>query len=239
MVDITGSTQNDLTTSIRKNSAREGDVLVTEFQSAGRGRLDRSFIAEPGSALLFSFYFIPSEEKRELGWLPLLAGQALCASMEEVLNPGPLKRPLLKWPNDILINDRKVGGILTERIDSKNGVGVVVGIGLNVFATREELPVPHATSLVLEGFDQPSREELLISFLMRMSEYLKRWESGDLSLLEEYRDRSATLGRAISIELPSGERIESVAVSINQSGALLLEGGREITVGDVVHLRAN
>ena len=243
MVDITGSTQNDLTALIRKNEAREGDVLVTEFQSAGRGRLDRSFIAEPGSALLFSFYFIPSfnpsEEKRELGWLPLLAGQALCAAMEKIPNSDSLIRPLLKWPNDILINDRKVAGILTERIDSINGTGVVIGIGINFFATREQLPVPNATSLVLEGFSEPDREELLISFLVRMSEYLTRWENGDLSLLAEYRDRSRTLGQAISIELPTGERIEADATSIDQSGALVLKDGRQITVGDVVHLRTN
>lgn len=243
MVDITGSTQNDLTASIRRNQGREGDVLVTEFQSAGRGRLDRSFIAQPGSALLFSFYFIPSvnssKEKRELGWLPLLAGQALGASMDDVFKCDPLRRPLLKWPNDILINDRKVAGILTERIESKNGVGVVVGIGINFFANREQLPVLNATSLALEGFVEPDREKLLISFLVRMSEYLKRWEFGDLSLLDEYIDRSATLGQAISIEFPTGEIIESEAIAIDRSGALILEDGRQITVGDVVHLRTN
>lgn len=247
MVDITGSTQNDLTALIRKNEAREGDVLVTEFQSAGRGRLDRSFIAAPGSALLFSFYFIPSfnlsfnpsQGKRALGWLPLLAGQALCAALEELPNSDSLIRPLLKWPNDVLINDRKVAGILTERIDSINETGVVIGIGINFFATHDQLPVPNATSLVLEGFSEPDREGLLISFLARMSEYLTRWENGDLSLLDEYRDRSRTLGQAISIELPTGERIEGDATSIDQSGALMLKDGRQITVGDVVHLRTN
>ena len=243
MVDITGSTQNDLTALIRKNEAREGDVLVTEFQSAGRGRLDRSFIAHPGSALLFSFYFIPSsiptQEKREWGWLPLLAGQALCAALEEIPNSDSFIKPLLKWPNDVLLNDRKVAGILTERIDSINETGVVIGIGINFFATREELPVPNATSLVLEGLSEPDREELLISFLMKMSEYLTRWENGDLSLLAEYRDRSSTLGQVISVELPTGEIVEGDATSIDQSGALLLKDGRQITVGDVVHLRTN
>ena len=243
MVDITGSTQNDLTALIRKNEAREGDVLVAEFQSAGRGRLDRSFIAEPGSALLFSFYFIPSfnslEEKREWGWLPLLAGQALCSAMEDNLEFDSAKRPELKWPNDVLINDRKVAGILAERIDSFNETGVVIGIGINFFATHDQLPVPNATSLVLEGFSEPDREKLLISFLRRMSEYMTRWENGDLSLLVEYRDRSRTLGQTISIELPTGEIIEGDASSIDQSGALVLKDGREITVGDVVHLRTN
>ena len=243
MVDITGSTQNDLTALIRNNKAREGDVLVSEFQSAGRGRLDRSFIAEPGSALLFSFFVIPkvnpSEAKRELGWIPLLAGQALCAALEENLQFDSVQRPLLKWPNDILINDRKVAGILAERIDSINETGVVIGIGINFFATREELPVPNATSLVLEGFREPDREMLLISFLWKMSEYLTRWEDGDLSLLSEYRDRSGTLGQAVTVELPTGEIIEGDAASIDPSGALLLRDGRQITVGDVVHLRTN
>ena len=243
VVDITGSTQNDLTALIRNNQAREGDVLVTEYQSAGRGRLDRSFIAEPGSALLFSFFIIPkvnpSGAKRELGWIPLLAGQALCAALQEAANPDSPIEPLLKWPNDILINDRKVAGILTERIDSINRAGVVIGIGVNFFANREKLPAPNATSLVIEGFRQPDREELLISFLIKMSEYLKRWENGDSSLLAEYRDRSRTLGQAVTIELPTGEIIEGDAASIDHSGALLLKDGRKITVGDVVHLRTN
>lgn len=239
MVDITGSTQTDLTAAVRKNEVRHGKVLVTEFQSAGRGRLDRSFVAQPGTALLFSFYITPDATKVELGWIPLLAGQALCKSVEEVLTITSSMKPLLKWPNDILINDRKVGGILAERIDSENGPGVVVGIGLNFFATREELPVPNATSLLLEGFTGTSRADLLISFLKNMSAYLERWESGDLSLLQEYIDRSATIGKEVSIELPSGDRIDSVAVSIARSGALILENGSQITVGDVVHLRAD
>lgn len=239
MVDITGSTQTDLTAAVRKNEVRHGEVLVTEFQSAGRGRLDRSFVAQPGTALLFSFYITPDAEKNELGWIPLLAGQALCKSMEEVLAITSSMKPLLKWPNDILISDRKVGGILSERIDSENGPGVVVGIGLNFFATRDQLPVSNATSLALEGFTGTSRADLLISFLKNMSAYLERWDRGDLSLIQEYIDRSATIGKEVSIELPSGEKVESVAVSIARSGALLLENGSQITVGDVVHLRAD
>lgn len=239
MVDITGSTQTDLTAAVRKNEVRHGEVLVTEFQSAGRGRLDRSFVAQPGTALLFSFFITPSAAKIELGWIPLLAGQALCKSMEEVLTTTSSTKPLLKWPNDILISDRKVGGILAERIDSENGPGVVVGIGLNFFATREELPVSNATSLSLEGFTGTSRADLLISFLKNMSAYLERWDRGDLSLIQEYIDRSATIGKEVSIELPSGDRIDSVARSIARSGALILENGSQITVGDVVHLRAD
>jgi BirA family biotin operon repressor/biotin-[acetyl-CoA-carboxylase] ligase len=239
VVDITGSTQTDLTTAVRKNEARHGEVLVTEFQSAGRGRLDRSFVAQPGTALLFSFYITPDSEKNEWGWLPLLAGQALCKSMEEILKKTSVIGPLLKWPNDILIGDRKVGGILAERIDSENGPGVVVGIGINFFATREELPVSNATSLVIEGFTGTSRADLLISFLKNMSAYLERWSSGDLSLIQEYIDRSATIGKLVAIELPSGDRIDSVARSIARSGALILENGSQITVGDVIHLRAD
>jgi BirA family biotin operon repressor/biotin-[acetyl-CoA-carboxylase] ligase len=72
-----------------------------------------------------------------------------------------------------------------------------------------------------------------------MSAYLERWDRGDLFLIQEYIDRSATIGKEVSIELPSGDRIDSVAVSIARSGALILENGSQITVGDVVHLRAD
>ena len=239
MVDITGSTQNDLSTLIRRGEAAHGDVLVTEFQSAGRGRLDRSFVAQPGTALLFSFCIIPAETKYEFGWLPLLAGQALCSALEEVFNIDSSLSPQLKWPNDVLLNDRKIAGVLTERIDTVNGLGVVIGVGLNFYSTQDQLPIPNATSLAIEGFTGSSREQLLVLFLVRMSEYLVRWESEDFTLLDDYRDRSATVGRDISIELPNGEKLESRAISIDRSGALVLDGGRRITVGDVVHLRIN
>lgn len=238
VVDITGSTQTDLVSAVRKNGARHGEVLVTEFQFAGRGRLDRSFVAESGTALLFSFYLVPNQSNEEIGWLPLLVGQAMCQSLGDLFVGPSAIWPLLKWPNDILINDRKVGGILAERVDTQSGFGVVFGIGLNVSASQQELPLPSATSLELEGITKISRDEILISFLKNMSMYLERWDCGDVSLIQEYIDRSATIGKEVSIEFPSGERVESVAVSVASTGALILKNGNRITVGDVVHLRS-
>ena len=236
VVNSTGSTQNDLSLLVRNKEESVGAVLVAEFQSTGRGRLDRSFTAEPGTALLFSFYITPSRPTSEWGWLPLLAGQALCAALESAAPANENRRLHLKWPNDILIGELKVAGLLSERIDADGQLGVVVGIGINVNATQEQLPVTTATSLLLQGFGECDRSTLLVAILEQMANYLKRWEAGDTSLMNEYRSKSATLGRSVRVDLPGGAIVESKAVSVAKSGALILANGSEITVGDVVHL---
>lgn len=236
MVGYTGSTQTDLTQIIREQGALNGTVLVTEYQTEGRGRLDRSFIAPPGTALLFSLFVTPKDTKAEWGWLPLLAGQAVCAAMDSLIGSRVSAHPKMKWPNDILINDKKVAGLLSERIDTKDGPGVVIGVGINVYATQDELPIPGATSLTLEGLGGLERDDLLVTILEHLGAHLERWESGDPKLLEEYLNRSATIGHKVEVELPGGVKLESDAVGIDPSGALVLADGRHITVGDVVHL---
>lgn len=238
MVESTGSTQVDLVKKVRDGVATHGDVLATEFQSAGRGRLDRTFIAPPRSALLFSFYIEPKSKGERWGWLPLLAGQSVCRAISEVLDIKSGDTVKLKWPNDILLNDRKVAGLLAERVETPGATGVVIGIGINVYTRQEELPVPNATSFALQGYSECDRNELLAHILKSFSDHLERWENEDSSLLLEYTNASATLGRQVSIEIPGQSNVLSVAAGIDASGALVLEDGRHITVGDVVHVSA-
>lgn len=237
MVDSTGSTQVDLVKKVRDGVATHGDVLATEFQSAGRGRLDRTFVAPPRSALLFSFYVEPKKDSG-WGWLPLLAGQSVCHAISKVLDVREGDDVTLKWPNDILLNDRKVAGLLTERVEAAGTTGVVIGIGINIHTRQEELPIPSATSFALQGYSECDRNKLLIEILKSFSSYLQRWETEDSSLLLEYTNVSATIGRRVEIELPGQSKVTSVASSIDSSGALVLEDGRHITVGDVVHISA-
>ena len=236
MVDFTGSTQVDLAKKVRDGVATHGDVLATEFQSAGRGRLDRTFVAPAHSALLFSFYVEPKDG--EWGWLPLLAGQSVCAAISKVLALSQGDGPKLKWPNDILLNDKKVAGLLSERTETIRGAGVVIGIGMNISTAQEELPVSHATSLSIEGYLNTDRNELLVEILESFSDYLRRWEDHDPALLIDYLNVSATIGRVVEIELPGGTKVTSTASSIDSTGALVLADGRHITVGDVVHVSA-
>lgn len=236
MVDITGSTQNDLAIQIREGDSGDGDVLAAEFQSAGRGRMDRSFVAPPHSALLFSFFIKPLRDSADWGWLPLLAGQAVSAAIGSHCTLNADCMPELKWPNDILMKEKKIAGILSERIDYRNGAGVIIGIGINVHLGEDELPVPTASALNLQGCGECNRDELLIAILRSFADYLERWESGDTGLVREYHARSATIGRQIRIESPDGTLREAIAVGVDKSGALVLANGELLMVGDVVHL---
>ena len=158
MVEVTGSTQDDLTQLVADKKAKSGEVITTEYQSAGRGRLDRKFDAPASSALMFSFYVEPLRDKSDWSFLPLLTGLSAIFSLTTL---DPEFSPTLKWPNDILIGDGKVGGIIAQT----SGDGVVIGVGINVGMSQEELPVVTATSLALHNFSTLDRNLILSTFL--------------------------------------------------------------------------
>lgn len=133
VVPQTGSTNADLLAEARAGAA-EGLVLVAEEQTAGRGRLGRSWSAPPGAGLIFSVLLRPAGvPPTRLGWLPLLTGVAVASAVRDQTGlPASLK-----WPNDVLVGERKLAGILAEA----HGDAVVVGVGLNITLTQAELPV--------------------------------------------------------------------------------------------------
>jgi BirA family biotin operon repressor/biotin-[acetyl-CoA-carboxylase] ligase len=228
VVDLTASTQNDLAELVKASVAKSGEVIAAEFQSDGRGRLDRRFEAPPQSALLFSFYISPKRARSDWSFISFLAALA----MREVITENLTENTTLKWPNDILIGDKKVAGLLAQQI----GDGVIVGIGLNVAMDADELPVPTATSLALSGSNNLDRNLLLSAFLNRFEDIFKSWDFGN-EFLEKYRQASSTLGRQVRVEVIGRDSIEAEAVSITAQGALILSNGAEVNVGDVVHLR--
>jgi BirA family biotin operon repressor/biotin-[acetyl-CoA-carboxylase] ligase len=229
VVEVTGSTQDDLHQLVTDKKARSGEVIATEFQSAGRGRLDRKFDAPASSALMFSFYIEPSREKSDWSFLPLLTG---LSAIFALIKLDPEFSPTLKWPNDILIGDGKVGGIIAQA----SGDGVVIGVGINVGMTHEELPVVTATSLLLHDFQVLDRNLILATFLTMLEELLQRWQDGE-DLRHLYKERSATMGHDIRIEHPDGSHKNGKAVDVTPAGELILEDGSRVTVGDIVHLR--
>ena len=228
MVDLTASTQSDLAELVNSKSVKSGEVIVTEFQSAGRGRLERTFEAPTHSALLFSLYIEPKRRRSDWGFISHLAA----LSMHEVISSDLPIKTSLKWPNDILIGDKKVAGLLAQQI----GDGVIVGIGLNVAMGADELPVPTATSLALAGSKNLDRNLLLSAFLNHFEIIFKEWDSGS-DFSEEYCQISSTLGRQVRVEVLGRDSIEGKAVAITAQGALILSDGAEVNVGDVVHLR--
>jgi len=221
------STQTEL---IEKENLQHGDVFVTEFQSAGRGRLDRTFEATESTALLFSLYLEPKRNKMEWSAIPLLTGLSLVTALTKLDKTLPIS---LKWPNDLLIGEKKVAGILAEATVD----GVIVGIGLNVEMAKSELPVPTATSLKLENFAELNRNVILSEILRNLALTIELWESGSHDLFEQYREVSSTLGKEVEIHLPSGEIITSRATGITNVGELQLANGARVNVGDVIHLR--
>ena len=215
VTEETTSTQIDLA-----NNFKAGNVLVAEYQSAGRGRLDRKFEVPPRKGLTFSFCL---DAQTELGWIPLITGLAVSNAINKYLNQNLTN---VKWPNDLLIDGKKLAGILSE----KNSFGVVVGVGINIFQTREELPIDNAVSLSM--FGEIDRTELLIEILNELGNML----SNIAIHKNEYRSNCATLGKTVRATLPNGEVIEDMAIAISEEGALLLKNG-EISVGDILHLR--
>jgi len=228
VVDLTTSTQTDLAELVNAGVATNGDVIAAEFQSAGRGRLDRKFDAPAGGALLFSFYITPKRNRNDWGFLAHLA--AIC--MSEIISDVLSATVSLKWPNDILIADKKVCGLISQATTD----GIIIGIGLNVAMSRAELPVATATSLAIAESDQLDRNQILSQFLERFNLRFLDWDTGR-DFIDEYSKVSATLGCDVQIEVVGRENRIGFAQSITASGALILADGFEVNVGDVVHLR--
>ncbi|MEJ6607605.1 MAG: biotin--[acetyl-CoA-carboxylase] ligase [Candidatus Planktophila sp.] len=228
VLELTGSTQDDLVKLISQGAAENGEVIVAEFQSAGRGRLDRNFIASAGSALLFSFYVVPKRDRADWGFLSQLAALTL----HSVVAQGLEEEVLLKWPNDILIADKKVAGLIAQA----TGEGVVIGIGLNVEMSLAELPVPNATSIAIAGGKKLDRNVILSNFLDAFQQNFQLWDRG-VEFITEYTSICSTLGREVEITVVGRENHKGQAQEILKSGALLLADGFIVTVGDVVHLR--
>lgn len=225
VVESIDSTQSAL----KSSSPQHGDVIVAEYQSAGRGRLDRTFESAKGSGLLFSAFVQPQRPQSEWGFIPLLVG----LSVAEVLGI----EFFTKWPNDILSDLGKVGGILCEI----HGNGIVIGVGLNVSTTQDQLPVPTASSILLTTGESPDRNQLLPAILKEIAFNLAEWETGESmeDLIDDYLDSSATMGKRVSAQLPDGSTIVGTVTGISANGELLLDSGAIISVGDITHLSIN
>ncbi|GAA6527331.1 biotin--[acetyl-CoA-carboxylase] ligase [Intrasporangium sp. DVR] len=211
-------------------------VVLTDDQTGGRGRLGRSWDV-PARASVAVSAIVPAP--REPAWVPLLAGVALARAIGSVTAAGGLRlEARLKWPNDVLLpadGDRKVAGILCEFTEGPGVRAVVVGTGVNVDQTRDELPVETATSLRLAGADV-RREDLVIAYLTELAEVLDSGPQGRA----EYRSACSTIGEHVRVHLPSGGIAEGRAVRVDDSGALVVDvagGEQPFSAGDVVHVR--
>ena len=258
VTESTGSTNADLLARAAQG-APEGLVMTAEEQVAGRGRLGRSWVSPPRSALMFSLLLRPHQvPAARRGWLPLLAGVAVAEAVNAAIGAGVR----LKWPNDILApgpgsagdpaapGEAKLAGILAEA----SGTAVVVGVGLNVSTTPAELPPPRpgalpATSLASQAAQNdpaPDREALFAAILASFERWYQAWRqaAGDpeaSGLRPAYTRLCATIGRQVRAELPGDQLLSGLAVGVDSDGRLLVRApsGAEsaVAAGDVVHLR--
>jgi BirA family transcriptional regulator, biotin operon repressor / biotin---[acetyl-CoA-carboxylase] ligase len=197
-------------------SLPEGALVVADHQTAGRGRHGRSWEAPPGTALLFSILLKPPGE-RDVPQLSLVAGVAVADALEGTLGLSVQ----IKWPNDVMLRRRKVAGCLAEARDE----AVVLGIGLNVNQTSEQLP-PNAGSLRSLTGREWDREAILRRLLEDLENRYSEWLEGGLdALYEGLGPRDFLRGRRVSVNGTSG-----VATMINREGRLEIELGH----GDVV-----
>lgn len=226
-----GST-NALVADRARAGEAEGLVLVTEHQTAGRGRLDRTWETPARAALTFSLLLRPRRPAVDWPWLPLLAGVAVVGPLREHEVPAELK-----WPNDVLLGGRKAAGILAERVDTPLGAAAVLGIGLNVSSTADELPGEGATSIRLATGSAPDRTDLLRSLVTRLRGQYAAWSAdGGPALRPAYLDLCATVGREVRVALPDGSELTGPATDVDSQGRLVV-AGTAVAAGDVVHVR--
>ncbi|MFH5880474.1 biotin--[acetyl-CoA-carboxylase] ligase [Arthrobacter sp. NA-172] len=258
IVETTGSTNADLIRAVTTEPKEWADlaVLTAEHQTAARGRLDRHWESPARSAISVSIVLRPVNSRglpvptQSYSWLSLLGALAL---RETLLETAGLPAEI-KWPNDVLVRGKKIAGILAQMGPMGDGSvpAVILGTGLNVTLSEDELPVPTATSLLLEGATTTDRTVILRNYLSRFAALYRSFCNADgdptaglaggSSLHKRVEAVMITLGREVKAHLPGDHELVGHASRLDEYGSLLVvdHGGREhvVTAGDVVHLRA-
>jgi len=215
---------NTCTKRLAMEGAADGTVVIADFQTAGRGRMGRSFQSPKGKGIYLSVLLRPDVPAERLASVTALAGIAVCDAVEEVCGI----RPGLKWPNDPVLGKRKICGILTEAVTDPEGKpALILGIGINVLQTEEDFAPeirPIATSLFAETGCPVSREELTKHLLERLEQAYLVLKTGDMSeWVRTYRTDCVHLGRKIWLIGPNG-RETATALDVDESFGLVVAG---------------
>ena len=239
--DIRRCDEVDSTNNVCKTLAAQGadnTAVIARRQTAGKGRLGRSFLS-PEGGLYLSVLWRGCPAGQLLTVTPL-AAVAVCRAIEQTC--GAVCG--IKWCNDVVLNGKKLCGILTESSLRPDGGAewLVVGIGVNVDLREDELPVPHATSLALAGASNLDRTKLAAALLDALDRRERQWRFDREAMMADYRATCLTLGTLVRVELPGGGELVGEAVDILDDGELVVRDdageNRAVTAGDVRHLRA-
>jgi BirA family biotin operon repressor/biotin-[acetyl-CoA-carboxylase] ligase len=246
VIETTDSTNADVIRHVTEAPAEwpHLSLLLTTDQRAGRGRLDRTWVAPPGTALALSVVArVPGIPAEARGWVPLAAGAAMTRAVRDQLR-GTGHDVGLKWPNDVLLDGGKLCGILAEVVPGDPDA-VVIGIGVNTRMPRSDLPVETAASFEASGLEA-DEDRLLADFLTDLDEQLTALAAtgGDALSAGVFAGVTAlctTIGSDVSVSLPDGEVLFGRALRIDPEGRLVVEQEGEfestVSAGDVVHVR--
>ena len=217
---------------IQNNSDVKPSLIIADYQTAGRGRFDRTWISPPGTGLWFSVIIEPVSDPREWFCYSLIPAIVTANIIRNLLNlPAQLK-----WPNDVLINGRKCCGILIETLNRSNRNYLIIGTGINVnqMDFPEEIRLT-ATSLAIESHCKLNRKDLLMEWIRLINQY-KFFNTN--SILDEWRSLSVLRGKEVVIQT-SEESFTAVAIDIASDGGLIIErdGNRSVIYAGDVHLK--
>ncbi len=240
---------NTFALEIARKPIPDKTLILTDRQTAGRGRLQRTWFSPPGANIYGSLIASLKVHGQALGWVPLMSGLAIAQGIE-----SREKIPIhLKWPNDLLIQDRKVGGILCEsvKLDSTK-TSVVIGFGINVNLSPSELPQEledTATSLYCHTQNPLDRYQVIKSIIAALEQGCTTFMTqGPAAVQAEYSNRCSTLGKQIVVTFPDGSTLKGLAQGIGEHGQLQIwptssdsveQSARIVDVysGDINHIR--
>lgn len=237
----TVSSTIDAAASLAGEGAPEGTVVVAESQTGGRGRLGRKWSSPAGSGIWTSIILRPPVSPRDAPKLTLLTA----VSVATVLNEHYEIDARIKWPNDVVVNGRKICGALTELVAEQDAVRyVIASFGLNVNQTRSKFPkevAATATSMRIERRSRFDRPQVFRRVLGELDEqYAQFMKRGGEEILHQWRELSCTLGRYVRVQLRDAS-VEGVAKDLDHDGSLIVETGdgalRSVSYGDVTLVR--
>ncbi|EHQ88208.1 biotin--[acetyl-CoA-carboxylase] ligase [Desulfosporosinus youngiae] len=236
------SSTNSIAKQMAKSGAREGTIVISGTQSAGRGRMQRKWFCPPGKGLLLSMLLRPKISVQFIPQLTLLTAVVVAETIKKVTGCTAG----IKWPNDIYINNKKVCGILAETSFSRTNVEhVIIGLGLNVNLNTDQLPPDckdTGTSLSIELGQRVSRISLLKQFITSWDEHLQSFmKEGHPYLRSKWLENNVTIGKKVSINKRDGS-LDGLAVDVSEKGGLIVrlsDGSLQEFLAEDVSLRNN
>ncbi|MEA2082961.1 MAG: biotin--[acetyl-CoA-carboxylase] ligase [Thermodesulfobacteriota bacterium] len=223
ILDSTDST-NTIAIQMSDKGTPPGTIVIAETQAKGKGRLQRSWFSPPGTGLYFSMIMNPKLAHRDLPKIPLAAGVAVCRAIEEETG----LQPALKWPNDLLLDGRKFGGILceSEGAVTSGQPGVILGIGINVSTPLESFPSElhsKATSLMAHSGNYFSRGQILARIVKAVDNIVLRLEqSAFAEILTEWKTRDAIKEKKMTWLTPKGKKVTGKSLGPDSEGILII-----------------